>query len=439
MFAAAYKGDHRFAWFPGDMTVFFFCLSVAAGLVPLLRGSLFYLPGIQSVIPGGILVLWITASLAWSPSQTYAHEKFTLVAVVNLWCLIATAVIISSSRARVWRFLILLFLFGLVVAADYTFVTGGFSAIRRIEDLRTISENYLWLGQLVGFAALVAFALWLRAPRRSIQGLVLLAAFALFAYVLLKGGGRAPAAAVAIPMVMSFLLSFRLRRGQLIITRTILASLGLVAVLGLGVTFLAMSGESSLRTLQRIEKLVSEQGGGRSAAARGDYWRHAVAYWVERPLVGHGAGAWPILYLGRDQSSYPHNVILELLVEFGLIGVLLFAAVVLVACRRVSLQRLREDPALMCAAMLCINAFVNAMSSNDLPGNRNLFTMLGLLAMVPLTRPKLPAFKVASPRSAPGRPDADILRMPDVGLKMGMASCVVNSGPNTGLERRGGR
>jgi O-antigen ligase len=396
IFAAAYKGDPRFAWFPGDMTVAFFGLSAAAGLVPLLRGSLFYLPGIKSVFAGGILVLWIAASVAWSPSEIYAHEKLTLVAAGNLWCLICTAMIISSSRARVWRFLILLLVFGVVAAVDYAIVSAGDPAIQRIDEFRTISENYLTLGRLVGLAALVAFALWLRSPPRSMQGPLLLAAFALCGYVLLKGGGRNPAAAVAVGMLVPVLLSFRLPRVRLVIGRRILASLGLIVALGLGVTYLAMSGESSLRTLQRFDKLVSEQGGGRSAAERVDFWRHAVAYWAERPLVGHGVGAWPILYLGRDQSSYPHNLILELLVEFGLIGLVLFAALVLVATRQVSLQRLREDPALMCAVMLCINALVNAMSTGDLADNRNLFTMLGLQAMVPLTRPNKPAFKVAS-------------------------------------------
>ena len=399
IFAAAYKGDPRFAWFPGDMTVAFFGLSAAASLVPLLRGSLFYLPGMKSVCAGGILVLWIAASVAWSPSKIYAHEKLTLVAAGNLWCLIATAMIIGSSRARVWRFLILLLVFGMGLAVDYAIVSAGDPAIRHIDEFRTISENYLTVGRLVGLAALVAFALWLHSPPRSMQGALLLAAFALCGYVLLKGGGRNPAAAVAVCMLVPILLSFRLPRARLVISRRILASLGLIVVLGGGVTYLAMSGmsgESSLRTLQRFDKLVSEQGGGRSAAARAANWQHAVAYWAERPLVGHGVGAWPILNLGRDKSAYPHNLILELLVEVGLIGVVLFAALMLVATRRVSLQRLREDPSLMCVLMLCLNAFVNAMTSGDLADNRNLFTMLGLLAMVPLTRPNIPAFTGAS-------------------------------------------
>ena len=182
-------------------------------------------------------------------------------------------------------------------------------------------------------------------------------------------------------MLMPLLLSVRLPHGQLIISRRILAIFGFVAILALGIIVLAISSGDSLRTLQRFDKLVSEESGGRSAATRFEFWRHAVIYWAKRPLVGHGVGAWPVLYMGRDQRHYPHNMILELLVEFGLVGLGLFAALVLVLARRVSLRRLREDPAVMRALILCINAFMNAMSTGDLADNRNLFAMLGLLAM----------------------------------------------------------
>ena len=376
IFAAVYKNDPRFAWFPGDMSVVFFCLSLIAGLVPLLRGGLFYLPGIKAVCAGVILVLWIAASQVWSPGEIYATVKLTETVAGNLWCLIATAMIISSSRVRVWRFLILLLVFGVVTAVNYTITSITVPESSRI-------DYYLGLGRLVGLAALVALALWLRSPPLSARGPALLAAFALCGYVLLKGGGRNPAVSVAVGALVPLLLSFRLPRGQLVISRRILASLGLIAVLAFVVTYLAVSDANSLRTLQRFDSLVSNIERGEPANPRLKLWQHAVDYWSERPLVGHGVGAWPILYLGRDRRHYPHNMILELLVEFGVVGLVLFAGLVLVLARRVSLRRLREDPALMLAVMLCINTFINAMTSGDISDNRTLFAMLGLLAMRP--------------------------------------------------------
>ena len=375
-FAPIYKNDPRFAWFPGDMSVAFFGLSVLAGLVPLLRGSLLYLPGIRAVYAAGILVLWMAASLAWSPSQIYASQKLAETAAGNVWCLIATAMIMSSSRVRVWRFLILLLAFGVVTALDYTISSITAPAGARV-------DYYLVLGRLCGLAALVAFTLWLHSPSRSLQGPILLAAFAICGYVLLKGGGRNPTIAVAVPILMPLLLTFRLPRGELIISRSLLPSLGVVAVLTAFLAYLVISDVDSLRTLQRFDSLASRIEAGESANPRVELWRYAVDRWNERPLVGHGVGAWPVLLYSRDERHYPHNLILELLVELGVVGLALFAALVLVLARRVSLRRLREDPAMMLAVMLCINAFINAMTSGDISDNRNLFAMLGLLAMRP--------------------------------------------------------
>ena len=378
IFASVYTADPRLAWFPGDMTLFFFGFSVAIGSVPLLRGSLLYFPGIKAVWAGVTLVLWIAASQAWSPSHAYATEKVIAVVGGNLWCLTATALIIASSRVRVWRFLVLLLIFGVVLAVDFA-INADFSAgIPR--DERSLT-NYLLIGRLVGLAALIAFALWLRSPPRSARGVILLVCFAVCGYALLKGGGRNPMIAVVVGMLIPLLLSFRLPRGQLIISRRILASLGLIGALALVVAALAISDVNSLRTLQRFDTLVSKIESGEEANPRTKFWRRAMDYWADSPLVGHGVGAWPVLYMGRDQRHYPHNIILELLVETGLVGLVLFTALVLVLAQRAPLRRLREDPALMLAFMLCTNAFVNSMTTGDLADNRNLFAMLGLLAM----------------------------------------------------------
>jgi O-antigen ligase len=373
LFAGAYKNDPRFAWFPGDMTLVFCFLSGIAGLVPLLRGSLFYLPGIKTMWPGVLLVLWIAASLAWSPSEFYANEKLTLTATGNLWCLAATAMIIGSSRVRVWRFFGVLLVFGVLASLDNILSFTAATGFWRV-------DHYLVLGRLASMAALIAFVLWLRSPPLSARGLVFLASFIVCGYVLLIIGGRTPTTGVAVGMLVPPLLSFRLQGAQLVINRRILASLGLIAVLALVIVSVAVSSEDALRTLGRFDKLLST---GSGAHARSSFWLHSLEYWAERPLIGHGAGAFSILYFNLDIHRHPHNLILELLAEFGLIGLALFAVLVLVLAWRVSVRRLREDPALMLAVMLCINTFINAMTSGDISDNRNLFATLGLLAMRP--------------------------------------------------------
>jgi O-antigen ligase len=375
LLAPLLKSDPRLAWFPIDMTVAFFGLSVLAGFVVVLRSGITYahVPGIKAVWAGAVLAIWIAASQLWSPSQIYAQEKFTLFATINLWCLTATAVIIGSSRVRVWRFFGLLLVGGGILSLDYLL---GFT----VGPGAMYVENYLLRGRLAGLAVLVAFVLWLRSPALSGRTLILLAVLAVCGYTLLAAGGRAPTTAVAVSMLVPPLLSLRLPHGRLVIDRSILLSLALIVILVLVVVYLATMTDD-LRTLRRFDVLLTAEGGGASAAERAARWQHAFDNWLDRPFVGHGTGAWPVLYRGHDRHSYPHNLILELLVEFGLIGLALFGLLVYVLVRRVSLPRLRQDAALLCAALLCLNAFINAMSTGDLTDNRNLFAMLGLLAV----------------------------------------------------------
>jgi O-antigen ligase len=59
----------------------------------------------------------------------------------------------------------------------------------------------------------------------------------------------------------------------------------------------------------------------------------------ERLFLGHGTGAWGFDYSGEDRREAPHNIIMELLYEQGLVGVLLislFLWVIFVRWRRAS-------------------------------------------------------------------------------------------------------
>jgi hypothetical protein len=75
---------------------------------------------------------------------------------------------------------------------------------------------------------------------------------------------------------------------------------------------------------------------------------------------------------------------------------ILFFVVVGVALRPVSLDRMRRDPQALCAMMLFANAMSNAMTTGDLPSNRAVFLMLGVLALFAV-RP-LAAARAGAPR-----------------------------------------
>jgi hypothetical protein len=89
------------------------------------------------------------------------------------------------------------------------------------------------------------------------------------------------------------------------------------------------------------------------------WWMEALGAWSDRPLVGHGAGSFPLLHRQyRDdltQVKQPHSVPLEFLSETGLIGGLLVLGGLLLLAGLATVGMLARPPGLdraFAAAML---------------------------------------------------------------------------------------
>ncbi|MFQ5425764.1 MAG: O-antigen ligase family protein, partial [Gaiellales bacterium] len=67
-----------------------------------------------------------------------------------------------------------------------------------------------------------------------------------------------------------------------------------------------------------------------SSNARWRWWQEAADAWTDNPLVGTGAGSFPVVHrLYRDDSltvRQPHNIVLQFLAETGIVGLLLLVA-----------------------------------------------------------------------------------------------------------------
>jgi O-antigen ligase len=141
--------------------------------------------------------------------------------------------------------------------------------------------------------------------------------------------------------------------------------------------------EQRLESLERVERMLEGDIGGRPGYTRADIYASLPRYIAAAPLLGNGTGSWPVIAQGQDVAGWhPHNLFAELQVEGGLVAVALFLVVLGVTFRPASFARLRSDPQALCAVMLFANTFLNAMVSADLPGNRAVFLMIGVLALL---------------------------------------------------------
>ena len=383
-----YKADPRLSFIPIDLTLIFLSLGAAMGLLIMLREGI-YLPGLTLVSLFLIFVAWAMITNLWTPSKVYAPRKLLELATLSLWSIIGTAMIIANRPERLRRFLLLLLVFATAASADgiiqYT-TTGQYDTTGSLAgsaDFRL--ENYISQGRFYGMGALVASAAWFQTSPLSKRGVAMTAVFVICWVGLLICGGRSPILGVLAGMLLPLALGLRVANRQLLASKAALVSIGLLLLIAIALVQASADYSENLRALERFNALFSKEEGGQTA--RLAYWRSAWHFWLDHPVFGNGIGSFPVRFHGADIDSHPHNLILEVLVELGLVGLMLLAAFSLAAVRGISLRRLREEPLLMCAAMLCISMFVSAMTSSDITGNRNVFAMLGLLVMRPYPRP----------------------------------------------------
>lgn len=124
-------------------------------------------------------------------------------------------------------------------------------------------------------------------------------------------------------------------------------------------------------------------------ATRLRYFPAAYQYWISAPLIGNGIGSFSMMFRGYEQAgTYPHNIFLEILAELGLVGFALFLVFAWMASPRGTLKDLRSDPLLLTIFMLTVMAFMNAMVSSNLEGNRLVFLFLAMMAVRPPPKEK---------------------------------------------------
>jgi O-antigen ligase len=400
MFAGLYKEDPRFAWIPFDPTGLFFAASVIAGALILVMKPIFK-RGLYPVFACLLLVVWFRVSLAWTPSRVYGPDKVFAMTTLVLWGLAAGAMIIAPDRTRLRRLFIVL-----VLAATAAAIAGVSLFLESGGGLlRVGGGNYILLGRLCGLGEVIVFVAWLFARRRfGFFGLTCIGLFGLFICALLIGGGRGPLLATVGALIVPLILGVRPSVRGLRIARYQGPALGFAVVAVGALVVWVQTSDRTPETLRRLEVIIRGDGLGRSAEARLDHYELAPGLWGEAPILGHGAGSWPLITNQGELPHHPHNLFAEVAVEGGLVGLVLLLALFAVALRPVSLARARGDPLAMCALMLFVNAFLNAMVSADIPQNRALFLLLGTLTVfaLPQNQAQLqPASFLRRPRAAP--------------------------------------
>jgi O-antigen ligase len=385
---------------PADETVVLAALSMPIGLAIILREGI-YLRGLTIVAAGLLLFGWAALSWGWSPSRTLAKQTLSYLFTFDLWCLVTGALIIAPSRERARRLLALLLIAAVGIAAYGMFIFLVHGDFRFFVIFEGVKRAYLSWGYLVANGAIIAFALSIFSPafslRQAAAGLLL----ALCIAFLLVGSGRGPLIAVVLACLVALAAGLpQIRRHRIWVPKWQLIALAVLIGGGGYVAYLASTG-TSFHTFNRLAKLLEQMQNPDvvQGANRFDYFATAIEMWQRSPIIGNGIASFSLLYQGFERAgSYPHNIVLEVLSELGVVGLALLLLCIAAGVSQIRRAQLRHDPLLLCVVMLFAAQLLAAMVKSNIAGQEGLFLFLGLLALRPA------AGRIRSASTMPGRP-----------------------------------
>lgn len=390
LFAGVYKAAPLFSALPIDLTAVFLGISAVTGGCIIAKHRLLIQTGAAQ-----LLFLWLafltyyTATLLWTPGSDYALAKVLLLWGPTTWALVGASCVIASSPARLERLSWVMLAFAIVAGIR---VVESFLRYGPMTFLTEMSTDYLTFGQVIGAGAIVAYVAAVYS-RKSLPVKVLLSlTIVFFAFILSVLGGRGPFLALCAALLLPFVLSVRVSADRLTIRRNILYAAAFLCAAAAVVAVWSRKADLGL-LLDRLN-VLTEAGMGESAGSRLDYYRTALALLSERPVFGHGVGSWPLLVGLPDGRAYPHNMLLEVAVEGGAVGIFLLSLLFWQALRLSRpFSRSLSHPMKLIALLSLTYYFFNAMFSGDLPDNRYLFVFVGLAAARPFVRgaPSVPA------------------------------------------------
>jgi len=131
---------------------------------------------------------------------------------------------------------------------------------------------------------------------------------------------------------------------------------------------------------ERLLNLISDSTGGAAVSVRKSLINEAVFFIQEKPIVGIGLNSFPEL---SDFNIYPHNLLVEVFVELGIIGItlILFIIIISIASYVKIINRKTENTNrnrnfYIYGLIMCVFLIITTFFSGDLFDSRFLFVFL---------------------------------------------------------------
>jgi len=266
-----------------------------------------------------LVVLWLAygmLSLLWAPYFTESLNKF-LDVVLIMGSFVAISFVIHNFKGDLlikYFWLAIALAGGLLalVAAAQIIATGPIAGIGRVSILGGGPNVF---GRNMGLFALTCLHFTKHNKSGYLWGLLALLACTL---VLLSGSRGAMLSLLGGIIIFVFIHRLTLKRILSVSVSGIGFTIAILYVTG----YLEMVRE--MYRIRVLDLLFRDNGELLYSSGRNILFRHAIELGSTRPIFGNGLDSFAALGFG----VYPHNLILELFVEGGLFGLLLFFGVI---------------------------------------------------------------------------------------------------------------
>lgn len=308
-------------------------------------------------------------TVLWSNAPVYGARKVILIFLFVFLMTYSKAYISRSSKLfiRYFSFLFASFLF------IYLFSNG--LAVFEISSIYarfnlTGDQNPIVVAYFLSAGIIILF-LYLESHKPSILFTLAVFVSMIFAFALdILTGSKGPLMGMIVSFVLFFLLKLRLSFKAFI---KIIAG---VLFLVLAATIIISRVEFSPIIYDFIEaRFLGDSEASSSFSSRTELYELTVNEFAKANpfciIFGNGSGSFGYLFTGKDEMMYPHNIFLEILYEYGFIGLFLFAAILF----RVIFLNITTDLGLPSKLFFLLFYFALAVSfvSRDLTGNCLIF------------------------------------------------------------------
>ena len=311
------------------------------------------------IISVGIILFYLFITVLYSKNIQFGFIKLSTIVVSYIPLIIATYMVFNQkSLASIFLYLLIFVssagtIIALIIAPfDYSTVYS-FSLQR---------WSHVVFGRIIGLALLINVYLIL-SRYNGITRIYIQISLQLLSIGLLFSGARG-----------AILLSFL---GILVLTLFVKSllynKLALFIQIFVSVILFMLIVPSHNRIVEMNGSLLNKQITDSSVLSRIESYQIALERWGSSPVIGIGLGGFNTFYKSDlpQKMIYPHNMLLETLVELGLVGIILFLTFLLSLLTK--LWKIRHE-----FTIFFLYAFGLAMLSKDLASSPMLFAFVAI-------------------------------------------------------------